>query len=263
MTTGALVFMPLRRRCDMTAAGDAGWRATSRPTWCESARVAPARYRRRRRSRTAPPTRSLSPVRSRPVLPIAIALAITLAVAACGGRDEPGDTPRPPDERRDSAGAVGTGTPASPALVVTEHGLGPLRVGTTVRDAMAALGDALALPAGADTSECSYLSWRGGPPGVRVMAARGRVARVEVEEGSDVPTEAGARIGDSEARIDSLYAGRVTVSPHKYTSGRYLTIRPAAPADSAYRIVFETDGRRVVRYRAGVRPPVEWVEGCG
>jgi hypothetical protein len=77
-----------------------------------------------------------------------------------------------------------------------------------------------------------------------------------------VPTSAGARIGDTEATIKKLYKGQVTVSPHKYTDGHYLTVVPKAPADSAFRIVFETDGTRVLQYRGGRRPQVEYVEGC-
>ena len=34
------------------------------------------------------------------------------------------------------------------------------------------------------------------------------------------------------------------------------------PEDSARRLIFETDGQRVVRYRAGITPAVEYVEGC-
>jgi hypothetical protein len=62
--------------------------------------------------------------------------------------------------------------------------------------------------------------------------------------------------------VQALYASRVAVSPHKYTGGHYLTVTPTAPGDSAYRMVFETDGRRVTQFRAGVRPAVEYVEGC-
>jgi len=34
-------------------------------------------------------------------------------------------------------------------------------------------------------------------------------------------------------------------------------------ANATYRIIFETDGKRVVNYRAGLKPQVENVEGCG
>ena len=72
------------------------------------------------------------------------------------------------------------------------------------------------------------------PAGVRVMVEQGKVARVEVVEGS-VQTATGARIRDTEERIKRLYPNQVTVSPHKYTDGHYLTVAPAASADSARR----------------------------
>ncbi|HXG69173.1 MAG TPA: hypothetical protein VNJ04_01010 [Gemmatimonadaceae bacterium] len=96
---------------------------------------------------------------------------------------------------------------------------------------------------------------------MRVMVNENRIGRVEVRSGR-LATLAGARIGDSEDRIATLYGGRVRVSPHKYTNGHYLTVQPAAPDDSAFRTVFETDGKRVLNYRVGIRPPVEYVEGC-
>ena len=94
------------------------------------------------------------------------------------------------------------------------------------------------------------------------MVEEGRIARIDVDSGS-VATAAGARVGDTEDRVMSLYPGRVTVSPQKYTSGHYLTVTPASPADSVFRIVFETEHGRVTHFRAGRRPPVEYVEGCG
>jgi hypothetical protein len=134
----------------------------------------------------------------------------------------------------------------------------------TLSEASAALDGGLALRAGADSNACSYLEWPGAPPGVRVLSEEGRVARVEVDSGATIATAAGARIGDGEERVRSLYPGRVAATPHKYVAGHhYLTVTPAAAADSAYRLVFETDGQRVTRYRAGRRPAVEYVEGCG
>jgi hypothetical protein len=37
----------------------------------------------------------------------------------------------------------------------------------------------------------------------------------------------------------------------------------ATPSDTALRLVFETEGARVTRFRVGRRPAVEYVEGCG
>src|SRR5215207_10108978 len=186
-------------------------------------------------------------------------------LTALGGACRDGEQ-RPADPPPTTASAPAVASPPSDSVPaawrVTEHGLGPVRAGMSVEEAARALGGALAAPASA--AGCGYAEWRGGPPGVRVMTEGGRVARVEVVGGA-VATDAGARIGDSAARVRELYAGRVAATPHKYVAGaEYLTVTPASPADSAFRIVFETDSTgRVTRYRAGRRPYVEYVEGCG
>jgi predicted lipoprotein with Yx(FWY)xxD motif len=41
-----------------------------------------------------------------------------------------------------------------------------------------------------------------------------------------------------------------------------LTLASTAPADSLYRIVFQTDGSRVQWIRAGLLPDVFELEGC-
>ena len=93
------------------------------------------------------------------------------------------------------------------------------------------------------------------------MLENGRIARIEIRNGS-IPTAQGARIGDTEARINPLHAGRVTTSPHKYTpGGHYLTV--TLGSDTTRRIVFETDGKVVTNYRSGALPAVEYVERCG
>ena len=87
------------------------------------------------------------------------------------------------------------------------------------------------------------------------------LVRVDVRD-SSVTTMEGARIGDTEARIKEIYAGRVTTTPHKYTgpTGHYLTVsQPLMPGNL---LVFETDGQRVTTFRMGRKPEVEWVEGC-
>ena len=112
-----------------------------------------------------------------------------------------------------------------------------------------------------DGGSCTYATLDGWPAGIGVMVDTGKVVRVEIRRGN-FATSTGARIGDTEEKIKSLYPGQVTVSPHKYTDGHYLTVTPTGEADGANRIIFETDGRNVVNYRAGVRPQVEYVEGC-
>jgi hypothetical protein len=163
--------------------------------------------------------------------------------------------------RDSSAAAASAPSTSSPVFTVSEHGIGALRVGMTFDQASQALGGALRVPVGIDTTGCDYLVWSDGPSGVHVMFDQHRIARIDVDTVS-IATTAGARIGDDEARIERLYPGRVKVTPHKYEDGHYLTVTPTAAADKQFRIVFETARGRVTRYRAGLKPSVDYVEGC-
>lgn len=195
----------------------------------------------------------------------AVGAALLLAACACdpGGERPPADPPRaaalpvpesaaaaPPP--RESAAELG-------AWSVGPEGIGPVRIGMD----FAALAPHLRVAA--DTAKvdggCAYLSVRDAPGGVGFMVEQRRLVRVDVIRGRTA-TAAGARIGDPEERIRALYP-HLRTEPHKYTAGQYLIAFPAAPADTLHRIVFETDGRLVERYRAGVFPPVSYVEGCG
>jgi hypothetical protein len=199
--------------------------------------------------------------------------ALLVFTAACGA--EGGDAPvadgdsvaiaAPDLHPADSAQPAGA-APADTAWVMRMDGMGPVRVGMTFDEARAALGGDLRMhddnadhPEGPD--RCDYPRSARLPAGAMVMVVGQRVARVEVDSGS-LATAEGARIGDTEARIQQLYAGRVTTEPHKYTDGHYLVVRPAAPSDTTNLLVFETDGRVVQRFRAGQKPQVQWVEGC-
>lgn len=170
--------------------------------------------------------------------------ALVVVAASCYSGD------RPSASRPD--------TTPHPAWTVSVRGIGPLVAGMTLEEARAALGSEITEPA---DSQCAYVTSENGPATVRLMVVDGRVARVEVHD-TTVATAAGARVGDSEARVDSLYSGRVEVMPQKYSDGHYLTVMPATPADSQFRLVFETDAGRVTTFRAGLLPMVEWVEGC-
>ena len=91
------------------------------------------------------------------------------------------------------------------------------------------------------------------------MFAKGTLARVDILSGP-VQSDLGARIGDTEEQLKLLYGQTIRTSPHKYTDGHYLTV--LGESDSTSRIVFETDGNKVIRFRSGRTPEVEYVEGC-
>jgi hypothetical protein len=191
-------------------------------------------------------------------------LTIATTLLSVPGCSVPGPE-RSADEVRPSSASGTTEISSNPdtgaGLRVTLYGIGPVRAGMSVAEASSALGATLELPTSADATACDYLRWSGGPEGIFVMVENLRIARVDVRSGT-IATQEGARIGDSAERIRQLYAGRVTASPHKYTDGQYLTVAPSSPADSAFRLIFETEGGRVTRYRSGKLPQVEYVEGC-
>lgn len=167
-------------------------------------------------------------------------------------------TPPPPNSQPQSR-AVDPGNLSS--WQATAYGWGLVRAGMTLAEA--------ARVAGAPTrdttnlmSECDYVSLQNAPADVLFMVIQGRIARVDIGTPAVTTTE-GATVGDSEARITDLYADRLVVERHHYDErGHYMVVRAALPADSLYRLVFETDGARVTRYRSGLLPAVKWIEGC-
>lgn len=201
---------------------------------------------------------------------LALAVLSTSALAGCtvdsGGRadsaaaDSVSSVAVPAEAPSVNADANVT-PPSAPggtrAGTVSYSAVPPLKVGMSEAQARRALG----MPASSSTSndECRYLDTKG-KSRVYVMLVRDTVARLDVRD-STLATEAGARVGDAESRVASLYSGRVSTRPHKYVSGgHYLVV--TSPADTMRRLVFETDGKRVTSYRAGRMPEVMWVEGC-
>jgi hypothetical protein len=136
-----------------------------------------------------------------------------------------------------------------PDWVVADSGAGPIRTGMTadeVRPHVAPLGT---------LEECVYAKVPEAP-GLLVMLFGGKVVRLDVIA-PGLATAEGARVGDTEEQVRELYPG-LRVEPHKYTDGHYLVV----DSTPGRRLVFETDGARVTRYRAGAIPQVDWVEGC-
>jgi hypothetical protein len=180
-------------------------------------------------------------------------IAILLVAAACGGA------------REQSAASKDT-TQAPVAWAVRPDSFGQIPLGVPLEPALSTLGDSTVVSIAAPET-CTHWTGASMPRGTRLMILRDsvaaplQVARAEVDS-AGVLTAEGVGVGDPESRVLELYSGRVVVQPHKYTgpTGHYLVV--TSPRDSMYRIVFETDGQRVVRYRAGRRPAVDFVEGC-
>ena len=204
------------------------------------------------------PVGILSFVMRTPKFRTTVLVAATWSVVACAERAGSANDSAAESQstRADTPSSTAGASPA--AWVVGPSGIGPVRVGMRASELSSVAGTVRTVPA----SDCDYVHPDRLPAGVSVMLVRGEVARVDVDS-TGVRTAEGASVGDPASRLEALYTGRATSTPHKYVSGaRYVSVRAAAPSDSN-RIVFEVENGRVTRYRAGRVPEVEWVERCG
>ena len=144
------------------------------------------------------------------------------------------------------------------------NGIGAVRVGMTIAEASKAAGTKLIRESGYETNlSCFYVKPQGEPKDIGFMVTNKRISRVDVWKNKSITTLSGAKIGDTESRIKSLYPGQIQVTPHKYVQGGHdLIFIPKDAVDKNYRVLFETDGKRVTRFRSGKLPEVEFVEGC-
>lgn len=174
----------------------------------------------------------------------------TLAVSA----EAAAKAPAPPPDSAITPPSVVT-------WALTAQGIGPLRAGMTVAQAAKALGGSLP---GADTTiGCREVPIPGAPGRVTAMIVDGKLGRVDTKD-ANIESDLGVRVGDTQAHVESLYVGRVSSQPHKYlATGRYLVISPRTPGDSAYRLIFETDGAKVLEFRGGLTEVASFVEHCG
>jgi hypothetical protein len=183
----------------------------------------------------------------------AVALLLASLASACNRDDDKAVKGR--------SGPNGAAHDSVSDLALSEEGLGQIQIGMALDEAvsMGLLNERPDLK-----SNCDFVYpavGAGIPEGVSVMVVKGKVARIDVDTGS-VTTEDGAKIGDTEDRIKSIYGDDVKVEPHKYNEGwHYMTVAGDS-ASAGKALVFETDGKRVTMFRGGRLPEVKWVEGC-
>lgn len=155
---------------------------------------------------------------------------------------------------------------ADPSLVqacgpVSDTGFCHVRVGMTLAEARAAFPQPLESFGGdsAASLECVMFYPEGRPEQFTYMLVNDRVARVDILLGGYI-TDKGAQIGWSEDDVLRVYGDRAKVFPNKYDDTKHDIV---VDTRFNYQIIFETDGKKVLKYRAGVLPGVGFVEGCG
>lgn len=241
------------------------------------------RYRRRDRGRRGRRRRPLWPALAAGGFGVLILAAGAALVVGGDGSDERTEVPPAAGAERPGTTAIPptvpttlapppptTATPTTvqapgPGLTVESpvviNGMGGVAVGMTVEEASSAARIDLVVQDDYGFPDCYYVVPAEGPSGVSFMVTGGTVARVDIDI-AGMTTRSGVGIGSSADEVRSTYPGQIVASPHTYTDGEYLTFVPRDAADADMRIVFETKGAAVTRYRAGRLPEVEYVEGC-
>ncbi|HET9460027.1 MAG TPA: hypothetical protein VFO51_08620 [Sphingomicrobium sp.] len=200
--------------------------------------------------------------------------ALAFLAAACS--EPPADQP----VANDAAETVPPATaPAAPAFeskneqLLTAEGWGPLRIGMTVAQVIAALGpdsDPEAV-GGPDPEYCDQFRPERAPDGMLVMIEEGILSRISLLDDSKVKTDRGLGIGIPAAAVRAAYGTELQETPHKYEGppAAYLTVwtKGGGPADRAVpphsrgiQYVVDSSGRVGSIHAGG--PSILYVEGC-
>ena len=192
-----------------------------------------------------------------------------LLLAACG---QPATEPATAPETQAPTAPV---TPAPDANALTAGGYGPLRIGMTKAEVIAAVGDKFnpSLVGGAEPDICDQWRPARSPEGVTVMLESGVLTRVSVASPATLKTDRGFGVGDTAAAIKAAYGPLAVSTPHKYapapaedivvwTAGGPATAGAYVEDANARGVRYEIDaeGRVSIIHIGG--PSIQLVEGC-
>lgn len=142
---------------------------------------------------------------------------------------------------------------------VSTVGLDNVTFGMTVEGAQRAAGTRFTpiTPRG----DCFLATPDSAPTGITFWIVGSTLERVDVNTPA-ITTRSGAGLGDSETRIFELFGERIHTQPLPDGSGNLLAYIPKDTPDRQFRVMFQTDGERVIRLWSGRLPWVEWMTGC-
>lgn len=206
--------------------------------------------------------------RSSIVRAVAASLLVLVVAAGCNG-----DTP---ESEATATPTVQRGLTANSPVTLTS--VGPVVVGMTLDQVAAAAGVALTRQPDFDQAvaenNCAYVSPAtipgyvpppdsGNRSPLAFMIVDGKLARIDIL-GGEFATAQGIRVGSEEKAVLDAYGSGETLPERAFIGPpyRYLTATPRQERDMNYRMVFETDGAKVVNYRVGQLPQVEYKQGC-
>jgi hypothetical protein len=178
--------------------------------------------------------------------------------------DEDTTTTAPTEDGGESAADTTTTTSLGPPTLgerstISTVGLDRVTFGMRLADAEAAAGTPFV--AEGPVGRCTTYVPEEAPAGLRFTVVDGAVERIDVTDGP-VTTRSGVGVGAPVQLVRDRYADRVESFPRADGSGEDLVFVPRDEADAAFRVIFETDGTTVTRYRAGRVPVVVPPEPC-
>ena len=195
--------------------------------------------------------------------------AVALAFAACSPAAE---APVPATPTAETPVTPPEATPAPAGDSLTAHGWGPLRIGMTTAEVIAAVGDTRSPDAaGIPGSDCLEFTPLQTPDDFWVMIEGDKLTRITVGELSTVKGAKGVSLGDTAAKVKETYGASAVASPHKYQDAPagYITAwesRPRAEPyvqdEAARGVVYEIDGAGKVGAIHAGGPSIQYVEGC-
>ncbi len=151
----------------------------------------------------------------------------------------------------------------TPDSIVTLRALGTVRVGMSMEEASGAAGLELRRDLGrASTDSCYYASAGPTMRGVSFMVVNGSISRIDIDSPSPAATRSGVRIGTSEGDLREAYPDNIQRADDAVSSGRAWAFVPNDDFDADFRIYFEIEDGSVARFRLGIKPAVDYLDGC-
>src|SRR5262245_4851895 len=171
---------------------------------------------------------------------------LLLAAVVAGCSQEPAEPPPPPDTLVENCGTV------------SDSGYCGVITGMTLAEARAVFPAPLETFAGEQKSGCYVVFPEGRSKDLTFMLVDGKVARVDIFK-PGILTGKGIQVGSTEEEVLQTYGDLAKVFPNKYDDRMHDIV---VDTRFFYEFIFQSDGMKVLNYRAGVLPPVGYVEGC-
>jgi hypothetical protein len=217
------------------------------------------------------------------LLAVVLSIAVIAGAAVMEGRDNRGDdvqaggsTTTEAGQSPGSTASTAAPAPIDPAVPLTPDGVGPLTIGTPLRELQAQGAPAIVVdqPTFRGTGGTCFdatvtgvpdlvLRFRSPDPGAGISdSGDGVLATVAVDAqlGSVRATEAGVALGATEDQVRAAYPEDLTQSDDDYMPGAHvLTYVPEGTGNG---IAFTTDGAAVTGITVGASDLIEFRESC-